>query len=303
MMAMQQAAATPPPRVAVIVLTWNGRELTMECLESLRRCAAADVELVVVDNASDDGTADAIREMHGESVTVIVNDANLGFARGNNVGIEYALGRGTRYILLLNNDTAVAPDLIERLSAPLEADAGVGIATPKILYYTPPDRIWFAGGEVFLARGTARHVGIREIDRGQYDVERDTDYATGCALMARREVFDRVGLLDPAYVAYFEDTDFCMRARRAGWRIRYTPEARVWHKISASTGGQLSRRKASRKLRSSWRFFRRYARPWHWLTIPFFFAFDVIRIVALVASGRIRDTPSSPAQKENQETP
>lgn len=275
----------------------------MECLDSLRRGTASDVELVVVDNASSDGTAAAIRERHGESVTVVENDANLGFARGNNVGIEYALDRGARFVLLLNNDTAVAPDLIERLVEPLEADAGVGISTPKILYYTPPDRIWFAGGEVFLGRGTARHIGIRETDRGQYDVERDTDYATGCALMARREVFEQVGLLDPGYVAYFEDTDFCMRARRAGWRVRYAPAAKVWHKISASTGGQLSRRKASRKLKSAWRFFRRYARPWHWITIPFFFSLDVLRIGALVAFGRIRDTPSSPAQSENQENP
>jgi GT2 family glycosyltransferase len=299
---MQHPPPTPPPRVAVIVLTWNGRDLTMECLDSLRPSASAAVELVVVDNASSDGSVAAIRERFGEAVTLIENDANVGFARGNNVGIEYALMRGARYILLLNNDTAVAPDLIERLVAPLEADEAVGITTPKILFYTPPDRIWFAGGEVHLARGTARHIGIRETDRGQYDVERDTGYATGCALMARREVYERVGMLDPTYVAYFEDTDFCMRARQAGWRIRYTPTARVWHKISASTGGQLSRRKATRKLKSTWKFFSRYARPWHWLSIPIFFGFDVVRIGALVAFGRIRDTPSSP-ENHNQENP
>jgi GT2 family glycosyltransferase len=301
MKAMQDSPSTQPPSVAIIILTWNGRQLTMECLDSLRTCAAADVELVVVDNASSDGTVAAIRDTYGETVTVIENDSNLGFARGNNVGIEYALGRGARYILLLNNDTAVAPDLVQHLVAPLESDPGVGITTPKILFYTPPDRIWFAGGEVYLARGVARHTGIRETDRGQFDQDHDTDYATGCALMARREVYERVGLLDPGYVAYFEDTDFCMRARRAGWRIRYAPAARVWHKISASTGGQLSRRKVSRKFMSTWMFFRRYARPWHWLSIPLFFAFDVVRIGALVAFGRIRDTPSTsePAQAQN----
>ena len=107
--------------------------------------------------------------------------------------------------------------------------------------------------------------------------------------MARREVFETVGTLDPDYVAYFEDADFCMRASRAGYRSVYVPGGKVWHKVSASTGGQLSRRKIVRKSKSAWMFFRRYAKPWHWLTIPFFFIADVIRVVVLVSAGRIRD--------------
>ena len=278
-----------PPRVVVIVLTWNGRDLTLACLESLRSARATGVEIVVVDNGSSDGTASAIRERHGERVTIIENAANLGFSAGNNVGIAYALRRGARFLLLLNNDTAVDPDFIEELVRPLEQDPHIGITGPKIYYYTPRDRIWFAGGEVRMARGLARHVGIRETDHGQYDVPREVDYVTGCALMARREVYEEVGLLDPSYAAYFEDTDLCIRAGRAGYSLLYVPTAKVWHKISASTGGQLSRRKMARKLRSGARFFSRYARPYHWLTIPLFFAADGLRVAALVATGRIRD--------------
>jgi GT2 family glycosyltransferase len=286
---MSKAPAPSRPRVAVIILTWNGRELTMDCLASLERVETPGVELIVVDNASSDDTVAAVRGRYGDAVTVIENEDNIGFARGNNVGIEYALQRGAEFVLLLNNDTVVDPGFLDALLAPLLDDDAVGITGPKIFFYTPKDQIWFAGGEVMLARGTARHIGIRERDVGQYDTPRDVDYVTGCALMARRAVFVAIGQLDPSYMAYYEDTDFCLRARAAGFRVRYAPEGRVWHKISASTGGQLSRRKVARKLRSTFRFLRRHAKPYHWLTIPFFFVADVVRIAGLVLGGRIRD--------------
>jgi GT2 family glycosyltransferase len=286
---MPSATAPAAPAIAVIVLTWNGRDLTLDCLDSLAKVATPGVRLMVVDNASSDGTADAIRARFGARVTVLSNPTNLGYAAGNNAGIRRALDDGARFVLLLNNDTLVDPGSIAGLVAGLDAAPQSGIAGPKIYYSTPPDRIWFAGGEVSLWRGTARHTGIRETDRGQYDTPRAVGYVSGCALMARREVFERIGMLDPSYRAYFEDADFCMRAARAGFGIRYVPAARVWHRISASTGGQLSRKKAARKLESAWRFFRRYARPWHWITIPLFFALDVIRIGILILAGRIRD--------------
>jgi len=111
--------------------------------------------------------------------------------------------------------------------------------------------------------------------------------------MAGRGVFDAIGYLDTSFAAYYEDVDFCMRARRAGFRVVYAPGGKVWHKISSSTGGQLGAAKVSRKLASTFRFLRRYASWYHWFTIPFFFAADVVRIVVLVASGRIRDTSRS----------
>ncbi len=139
-------------------------------------------------------------------------------------------------------------------------------------------------------RGTARHIGIRETDHGQYDSVRSVDYITGCAMLIRRSVLERVGRLDTAYRAYFEDADLCVRAHRAGFEIRYVPASRVWHKISASTGGQLSRRKIGHKFESARRFFGRYARWYQRLAIPFFFVFDVIRIGILILAGRLRDT-------------
>ena len=284
------------PSVAIIVLTWNGRQLTLDCLRSLESVETPNTRAILVDNASSDGTVAAVRERYGDRIDIIENPSNQGFAAGNNVGIRRALESSADFILLLNNDTFVAPDFVDQLLRPF-ADAGVGIVAPKIYYAEPRDQIWFAGGEISLWRGIARHIGIRETDRGQYDRERDIDYATGCAMLVRREVFEKVGDLDPSYEAYFEDADFSLRARDAGFRIRYAPASKVWHRISASTGGQLSRRKARRKLASARRFFTRHARPWHWATIPFFFVLDVIRIGGLVLTGRIRDaeprTPSS----------
>ncbi len=278
------------PKVAVIVLTWNRKSLTLDCLESLVSLEYDNVDLIVVDNASTDGTATAIREGYGDRVTIIENDRNLGFAVGNNIGIRRALDGGADYVLLLNNDTVVDPGLLDHLVAAAAESPEVGIVGPKIFFASPPDRIWFAGGEVSLARGTSRHIGIRQTDRGQFEETRVVDYITGCALMAARAVFETVGDLDPVFVAYYEDVDFCMRARQKGYRVVYVPAGKVWHRISASTGGQLGAAKIRRKLRSTLIFFRRYASPHHWLTIPLFFAVDALRIFFLVGTGRIHDT-------------
>jgi GT2 family glycosyltransferase len=290
---MPRAADATPP-IAIIVLTWNGRDLTLDCLRSLEDVSTPRLRIIVVDNASTDGTADAVRGRNDRRVTLIENAANLGFAAGNNVAIRRALDEGAEFVLLLNNDTLVAPDFVDHLLRPMLATPEVGITAPKIYFAQPRDQIWFAGGEISMWRGVTRHTGIRERDRGQYDREHDIDYATGCAFLARRAVFEKIGDLDAGYRAYFEDADFCVRAREAGFRIRYVPSARVWHRISASTGGQLSRKKAVRKLAGARRFFGHHARPYHWLTIPFFFVLDVLRIAGLVLAGRIRDSDPHP---------
>lgn len=274
------------PRVAIVVLTWNGKALTLACLESVTLLDYEAIEIIVVDNGSTDGTAEAVRARYGDRVTIVENSSNLGFSRGNNVGIRRALANGADLVLLLNNDTTVDRALIRRLVDVIQGSSEIGIVGPKIYYASPADRIWFAGGEVSLSRGLARHIGIREKDKGQFDSIRDVDYITGCALMASREVFTVVGDLDPVFAAYYEDVDFCMRARRTGFRVVYVPAGKVWHKISASTGGQLGAAKISRKLRSTFVFLRRYASWHHWLTIPVFFATDVVRIVVLISAGR-----------------
>lgn len=278
------------PKIAAVVLSWNGKEMTADCLRSLLGSSYPELEVILVDNGSRDGTVEAVSGAFAGRVKIIANGRNLGFSRGNNVGIRFALANGADYVLLLNNDTLVDKDMVSALAATLSSSSDIGIVGPKIYYVDPDNLIWSAGGEVSLWRGRAKHLGIREEDNGQYDQTKDVDYVTGCALMVRKEVIAAVGMLDPGFHAYFEDTDLCMRARKAAFRVVYEPKGKLWHRISQSSGGQLGYRKISRKFRSHLRFFYKYTKPYHWFTIPLFFVLDSMRIVALICLGRIRET-------------
>jgi hypothetical protein len=148
--------------------------------------------------------------------------------------------------------------------------------------------IWFAGGKMSLFGKGSRHIGIRQKDRGQYDRTQDVDYITGCALMIRRTVIEQIGLLDEAYPMYNEDSDWCFRARKAGFRVVYTPSGRLWHKVSVSAGGQLSVFKIRNRLRSQWIFLKKYARWYHWLVMPFGGVMELGRILGLIVLGKLR---------------
>lgn len=274
------------PAVCCIVLTWNDRANLLACLESLSKVTYRNMEIVVSDNGSTDGSIEAVRADY-PGLTLIENGENLRWSGGNNVGIEYAMKSGADYIILLNNDTLFDPEIISELVEAGESDPSIGVLGPKIYYHSEPDILWFAGGEVSLWRGLVKHRGIRERDSGQYDSISDTDYVTGCALMMKREVVEKIGLIDPRYIAYAEDTDFSLRAARAGFRLVYVPRSVMWHKIGAYWG-VVSRRKIWHKFRSHCILFRRFSPPLAWFTtIPLFFLLDGLRIVWLIATGRI----------------
>jgi GT2 family glycosyltransferase len=218
------------PRVLIIVLCYNGVELTLECLASLRQLSIPQADVLIVDNASSDGTPAAVRARFPE-VAVIETGANLGFAAGNNVGLRYALERGYDYALLLNNDTEVAPDFLKELVTAAESAPEIGVVGPTIVYYERPDLIWSAGGAIDWQRGTSAMRGIGEPVAQLPPAARDVDFVTGCALLCKRAVLERVGLLDERFFMYYEETEWCVRARRAGFRILHVPSARVLHKI------------------------------------------------------------------------
>jgi hypothetical protein len=225
------------------------------------------LRLYVVDNGSRDGSVEAIRAGY-PSVDILALPENLRFAGGNNAGIAHALAGGAAFVLLLNNDTVVAPDFLTHMLNRFVGEERCGMVAPKIYYATPPDLLWFAGGEISFWTGTMRHTGIRKADHGQYDLSRDIDYATGCCILTSREVIEKVGVLDESFFIYSEDADWSMRVRRADYRILYEPRAHVWHKLSVSAGGHLSWFKMHNKALSNLRFFARYARWYHWLTFP-----------------------------------
>lgn len=264
------------PLVYIIVLTWNGKADTLECLRSLRHLTYPNAKVLVVDNASADGTAEALRTEFPE-VELIVNAANLRFAGGNNVGIRYALAKGADYVCLLNNDTAADPGMLSHLVEAAESSAAAGMAGPKIYYYQDRNRLWYAGGKIDWNRGWMWHIGIREEDKGQHDAESATDFISGCCLLVKRSVIERVGMLDEAYYIYGEDVDWCVRTARAGFTLLYVPAAKLWHKLSVSAGGHFSWFKNWNKFKSQLRLMARYARPHQLALLPFRMTVNILR--------------------------
>jgi hypothetical protein len=172
---------------------------------------------------------------------LIKNGKNYGFAEGNNIAIRYAIkALNPKYILLLNNDTVVDSFFLTELVNAAESDKNIGFVGPKTYYYDYHERadvINFAGGRLVIWKGKAIHIGVKEIDKGQYDKITDVDYIEGSCLLARREALDSVGLFDPKYFLYWEETDLCMRVKTNGFRLLYSPKAKIWHKGAGSLSG------------------------------------------------------------------
>lgn len=218
------------PSVVIIVVNWNGGNDTLLCLKSLSALDYPSYKVLVVDNNSIDGSPVLIRRQFPQ-VTLIENNANLGFTGANNVGIGRALNEGADYVLLLNNDTEVAPDFLRLLVETTESDSKIGIAGPLIYYYEQPRLVWSAGGRLDGC-GRSSMIGLDEIDTRQFGENcREVDFVTGCALLARTSVLRRVGVLDDRFFAYYEETEWCVRARRAGFTVVNVPKAKIWHKI------------------------------------------------------------------------
>jgi GT2 family glycosyltransferase len=255
------------PLVWIIIVNWNGRDVTFDCLESLRAVTYGNRKILVVDNGSMDDSVPAIQKEYPE-VEVLPLPENRRFAGGNNAGLTHGLAHGGELFLLLNNDTTVHPGFLEPLVDCLSSDPSAGIVVPKIFYYSDPARIWYAGGRISFWTGTIRHHGIRELDDGRYAARTATDYATGCCLLVRKDFVARAGLLDESYHMYTEDADWSVRGRRLGYSIVFEPRSMVWHKLSVSAGGHLSWYKMKNKFLSNFRFFSRYAAWYQWCVFP-----------------------------------
>ena len=225
------------PLVAIVVLSWNQLQLTLACLESLQGLEYPDYRVLLVDNASTDGTPQAVRERYPQ-VAIIENRENLGYAEGNNVGIRRALEDGADYVLVLNNDTLVAPDLLSELVRVAAADSGVGLVGPTIYYADPPDMVFALGSRIRWAAGTIRHRGMFQpaSQVPGLTAPEPVDFLPGTAVLMSRQCLERVGLFDPAYFLNFEDVELCVRAGRHGFRVLFAPQAVIWHRVSATLG-------------------------------------------------------------------
>ena len=215
-------------RTAIIILNWNGHEMTAECIRSVLAMDIQDCHIIVVDNGSTDGSAEILPQEFPQ-ITVLRQETNLGFAAGCNVGMRYALANGAEYILLLNNDTVVAPDFLTEMLSAIEDDPRIGAVCPKIYFADEPELLWYAGADFSLWTGRFKVRGWRELDRGQFGQVREITQATGCAVLARRGALCDVKLFDEQFWAYVEDLDWSIRFLQRGYRLVFIPKARIWH--------------------------------------------------------------------------
>ncbi len=220
------------PLLYVIILTFNDRKAALRCLASVQNLDYPDYRILVVDNASTDDTGPAIRQTY-PCCELVVNEKNLGFAAGCNVGIARALDQDADFILLLNQDTLVAPHLLAVLVETASQRPDAGIIAPKTYFLEPmPDghpRLLYAGSWRFRLPLEQRLPGIGQADTGQYDTPIQVDYAWGHGMLLRADMLRTIGMFDPAFFMYYEDLDLCRRARAAGYQIWYEPRAWMWH--------------------------------------------------------------------------
>lgn len=240
-------------KVSLIILNWNARSMTQEELENVSELdtKGLEVECVVVDNGSTDNSEDVLSgyTLPNMKYKFIETGDNLGYAGGNNFGLRYSFKEGFNYMILLNNDVILPEDILTKLVGIAQKDPKIGLLAPKMYFakgyefhkerYKKEDLgnvIWYAGGFIDWNNVYSDHRGVDEVDRGQYDRQEEIETANGACLLIRNEVIDDIGYLRDNYFMYWEDADFCIRAKKAGWKVVYTPKTNLWHKVSASSG-------------------------------------------------------------------
>lgn len=281
---------TARPLISIIILNYNQLKVTCEFIDSARKLTYPNFEIIMVDNASNEDPTDFISH-HYPEVRLIRNRENLGFTGGNNVGIRSGSGE---YFLIINNDTEVVPDLLERMVEPFEKDPTVGVVSPKIRYYSHPKIIQYAGfTEVNPFTGRNKPIGGNTEDHGQFDTPGYTAYAHGAAMMVKKEVIAKVGLLPDIFFIYYEELDWSAHIRRAGYKVYYQPSALIYHKESITMGKE-SAMKAYFHNRNRILFMRRNTTVMQFMFFSLFYMFLVVpkTVVKYSARGQLEHLKS-----------
>jgi GT2 family glycosyltransferase len=231
---------TTSKRVGVVTVTFNSASVVDGFMASMLSQTHLNFVLYIVDNASKDQTISMLSRYSDSRITVVPNESNVGVAEGNNQGIALALSAKCEFVLLINNDTEFGAGLISLMLAAAES-RDAEMLVPKIMFFEPKSVIWCAGGFFRPWRGfSTGHYGEGELDRGQFNDARPIEYAPTCCMLIKAAVFGKIGLMDPRYFVYFDDTDFCWRAHEFGIRFWYDPRGMLYHKVSSLTGGSES---------------------------------------------------------------
>lgn len=216
------------PLVVTVILNTNRRDDTIACLAALEKQTYPNHKIIVLDNASSDGSVQAIRESF-PTVEIVALGTNQGYAGNNNVGIALALTQGADWVFILNEDTILAPDCLTRLIDVAGSDPHIGIVGPMVYHHDEPNIIQSAGGKMGRFWNAA-HLAQNQPDAGHFNVARTVDWISGCAILVRRTVIEEVGALDERFFYYWEEVEWCLRTRKRGWRIVHVPQAKLWHK-------------------------------------------------------------------------
>lgn len=225
--------------ISIILINYNGANDTIQCIKSLEKITHKNYRIIIVDNCSTDYSVKLIIEQLNDKCILIESKINGGFSSGNNIGIKEAMRLGTDYILLLNNDTEVEPNFINEMLKVHKNRENVGIVSCKMMYYDNKDYIWFGGGYFDINTFNVGHESYKCIDSCENDI-REITFSTGCCMLIGVDVINKVGLLDEKYFMYFEDADYCIRVSDNNYKIIYNPNAVIYHKVSAASGGEES---------------------------------------------------------------
>ena len=260
-------------KVSIILVNYNGKDYNKECIESIFNSSYKNIEVIVIDNDSND------------NIDLMLSKNNLGFSGANNIGIQKALKNGCDYIVLLNNDTIIDRDLILNMikASKEENDA---IISPKIYYYDNKDIIWSAGADMRWKKGVTDQRGINQKDDGSFDKREEVEFGTGCCLLIPSKIISEVGLLSDDYFLYYEDTDYCMKVRNKGYKIVYEPTAVLYHKVSASTGGEISPGYIYYNTRNRLIFNKRFNKENKFTYLSYFYLTRVAKIALWIVTGK-----------------
>jgi GT2 family glycosyltransferase len=216
------------PLVYIVILNSNRREDTLACLASLAKSKYQNLRIILLDNHSTDGSVESI-QANFPNVQIIRLTENLGYAGNNNVGIQEAIQHEAAWVLVLNEDTILDPDCVTELVKVGESNQQIGIVGPMVYHHDEPDVIQSAGG-VLGKYWLSQHLGKNEPDRGQFKTPHRVEWISGCAMLVRRAAIEQAGMLDPKFFIYWEETEWCIRVSRSGWKIFHVPLAKLWHK-------------------------------------------------------------------------